>query len=516
MQHYLISMTVFFPLLGACLQAFLPTQRNRWIALVASIAASVCALILVISMQTQVSELQAIEILPWVEAYAITYNMGIDGLNVLLVLLIALLFPVLIASELDQKVGARGMHGLFLILQTALFGAVCAQDLFLQFFFWSLSALPFYFLVGIWGGQEREKAAFRVVVASTVGNALIFAALILVYYSVEPHSFSLQELAGGKLVGKELNCFGYRLAVSSVAFLLMSAGLSLRAPIWPFHGWFTEVAQEAPFSVLIALAAGVVPVAMYLLIRISYLLFPETLSATVEMMMGIGMLNLLMGGICALAQKGLRRLLAFICLSEVGLILMGISSLSSAGIVGAVYQILMTGLGLAGFGLFSGVISERTGETLFLTQKGKKFFGGIATDAPMLSVVAGVVIASLVGFPGFAGFVGHALIVIGSFKMNPLTVLVIGIALLLAAYYLFNMYRYIFLGTPFHAGPRVEVTASEEHLHASHPSRFEDLTFRERMYLFPMMMGILFFGLYPKPFIELIRPTVLTLLSVVK
>jgi NADH-quinone oxidoreductase subunit M len=450
-------------------------------------------------MQLQTAELQATELFPWIGSYAISYDLAVDGLNALLVLLIAILFPVLIAAEWDQKIGVRGMHGLLLILQTSLFGVVCAQDLFLQFFFWGLSALPLYFLVGIWGGDKREKAALKTMVAASLGDALIFAALILIYYSVDPHSFSLRELSGGKLAGKMFNFLSFELPVSGVAFGLMSAGLSLRIPIWPFHGWFTEVAEEAPPSVFVALSAGIVPVALYVFVRYCYVLFPEILSAAYPWIVGVGILNLLVGGLCAVAQKGLRRLLAFICLSEVGLVLMGIGSLNSVGVVGAVYQQLIMGLSLAGFGLFSGIISERTGVFIFANEKGDRVLGGVVTRAPFFSVMAGIVVASLLGFPGLGGFVGHALIIIGSYLVHPLTVIAAGGALLLASYYLFTMYRCIFLGP-------VNTKSSS----------FQDLTFRERSYLFPVVVSLLFFGLYPKPLIELIRPTVLTLLSTVK
>jgi NADH-quinone oxidoreductase subunit M len=489
---------IFFPFLGALLQAFVPQPRSRWITLAASMAASICALVLVMSMHTQTADLQAIESFPWVGAYAISYDMAVDGLNALLVLLIAILFPVLIASEWNQKTGIRGMHALFLILQTALFGAVCAQDLFLQFFFWGLTALPFYFLVGIWGGEGREKASFSAIVASTVSNALIFSALILIYYSVDPHSFSLKELAGGKIAGKQFDFLGYDFSVSGAAFALLCSGLSLRAPVWPFHGWFTQVSEEAPSSVFVALAAGTVPVALYILIKDCYLLFPEILGSATKVLVGVGAVNLIMGGVCAVAQKGLRRLLAFICIGEVGLVLMGIGSLSPTGVVGAVYQQLILGLSMAGFGLFSGVISDRVGHTTFLSPEGERTFGGIATRAPAISIVAGAVVVSLLGFPGFSGFVGRSLVIIGSYSVHPITVLIAGCALLLAAYYLFSMYRNIFLGKPatgFHA--------------------FQDLTLRERAYMLPLVTLLLCFGLYPKPLIDLIRPTVLTLLSTI-
>ena len=194
MNNHLISLMVFLPFLGALAQAVLPTPSSRWVTLAASLGSSIFAVALVATMQAATSDLQATETLPWVGAYAISYEMGIDGLNALLVLLVAIIFPLLVAAEWNQKMGVRGFHALLLVLQTALLGTVCAQDFFLLFFFWSLAALPFYFLIGIWGGEHRESAAFRSTVAAAIGNAFFFAALVLVYYSIEPHTFSLLSL----------------------------------------------------------------------------------------------------------------------------------------------------------------------------------------------------------------------------------------------------------------------------------------------------------------------------------
>lgn len=506
MNHHLITLMVFLPFVGALIQAFLPTlgpksdtTMNRWIALGASLAASLCGIVLVASMQAATAELQANEFLPWVGSYAISYDMGVDGLNILLVLLVAIIFPLLIAAEWNQKTGVRGMHALLLVLQSSLFGAVCAQDLFLLLFFWALSALPFYFLIGIWGGDRRETAAFRSIVAAAIGNVLFFGALVLVYYSVDPHTFSLRELAGGKLAGKTFQFLGYELSVSAVSFALISAGLALRAPIWPFHGWFTEAAEEAPPSVFVALSAVSVPVATYIFVRLSYSLFPETVAQCAQGIVIVGMINLIMGGLCAVAQRDLRTLLAFLCLGEVGLVLMGIGSLNSAGVVGSVFQVLVLGLGIAGFGLFSGLMSDRTGNSQFLNEKGGSSWGGIATQAPATALVAGVVTASLLGFPGLGGFVGHALLMIGSYTVHPAAVILSGAAILLATYYLLTMYRHVFLGK----------TTRES-------QAFTDLTIREKAYLLPIVGCLLIFGLYPKPLIELVRPTILTLLSTIK
>ncbi len=492
MKYHMISWMVFLPIIGTLLQVFLPEKKSKWLALGSSLAASVAALFLVMSLGTDSADPQAGEVFAWIGSYAIRYDMAVDGFNILVVLLLALLFPVLIACEWTRAEGVKGMYSLFLLLQASLFGALCAQDLFLQFSFWGLSALPFYFLIGIWGGEGREKAAFRTMMASVVGNSLIFAALVLIYYSLEPHTFSIHEIAQGAIRQAVVPVFGTSVKVTTLACLLMCGGLALRAPVWPFHGWFIEAAEEAPPSVLVALAAGVVPVALSLFVRMSYCLFPDVLRAHAPALVLIGLTNLFMGALSAVAQKSLRTLLAHVCISELGLILMGAGSLSPEGLVGSLYQVLMLGIGLAGFGIFLSLMTDRVGSSVFIGTPGTSHKLGM--QAPTIAVVAGVVVASLLGFPGFGGFVGHALIMIGGFSARPWSIFPLSLSFLLVSAALFRMYRSIFLG-------KAQVSGGP------------DVSLREQLAIVPLVILMCVCGIYPKPFIEMIRPTALTMLS---
>jgi NADH-quinone oxidoreductase subunit M len=201
--------------------------------------------------------------------------------------------------------------------------------------------------------------------------------------------------------------------------------------------------------------------------------------------------------VAAVAQKRLRLLMAFLCLSEAGLTLLGVGSLTSAGIVGEAYQQMALGIGLTGFGLMIGIIEERLSHDDFSDAAGKRVIGGLVVQAPVAALFAGILVASLLGFPGLAGFVGHSLLVVGSYSVNPLVVLLIGASLLMGVYYLFNMYKLVFLGSAEQAG-------------------FRDLSPRERGYLLPLAMALLICGLYPRPLIEVVRPAALVLLSMVK
>ncbi len=502
MDYYLITPMVFTPLAGAILQALLPTGLKlgaqgadaigRWIALSSSLASAACAIVLLFSMNPSIAGLQANETFQWIASYAITYDMAADGLNILLVVLIAAVFPVLIAAEWKQKSSPRGMHGLLLVLQSALVGAACAQDAFLQFAFWGLSAFPFYFLIGIWGSEEREETAFRHIISSSIGNAMIFAALLLIYYSADPHTFSLRELAGKKLAGKTFELSGIEIGISPAVCFLMGLGYAFRAPIWPIHGWFTQMARQAPSTVFVAQGVASLT-AVYLFLRAGLTLFPEVTTGISSVLVAVGVVNLVVGAVCSVGQRDLRLLLAYVCVAEVGLMLIGMGSLRSAGVVGSVYGMLSAGLAITGFGLFLSAIVGRTSEGAFIAEDGNRVLGGLAGKAPFLATLMGIVLASLIGLPGVGGFIGHSLIVMGSFPSHPWTVVIAGLSLILLVYCLFAMYRMVFLGTS--KGGREaggEIT----------------LSYREQAYLLPIAFFIVLAGVYPKPLIDLVATTV--------
>lgn len=506
MKQQLLSFAIGWPFLGALTLLLVSpegkTKRVGWArttALVFSVLSALCSLICVASMHPQQPELQFAVQVPWIGSYAINYHVGLDGLNMVAVLLLSILFPVVLAAEWKERKGSRGLLGLILLLQGALLGAVLAQDLFLQLFFWSMSVFPFYFLIGIWGGERREEAAFSTLISATLGNALLFLAILLAYYAVDPHTFSLHELAAGKLEGKSFSVLGMELPVASCVFWLLFVGLCLRIPIWPLQGWFSLAATQASPSVFVCLAGGAVPVGTYLLIRLSYTLLPQTLLGASPWVVGVGLVNLVVGMFSAIAQKNLKSLLASLALAEVGLILLGVGSVSNPGLVGALYQQLTMGLALAGFGLFTGWIDERVGHTDFVSNEGERALGGVAVRAPMVAILSGLWVASLLGLPGMGGFVGHSLLLVGTYSAYPIGAMIATGSMALGVYGLFSMYRLVFLGRS-----------------AQSLGTVEDLSTMEKLYSLPLLAGVLVFGLYPKPFIDLIRPTVVTLLSTVR
>lgn len=514
MKAHLISWMLLSPLLGAVAQALLPGTKPphsgrydgwwpgiaRWFALTASLFGSLIGFILVSTLYYDSNSRVLTEVHRWIGVYSIEYSVGIDGINCPLILLISLIFPLLILADWGSKAGERGIHGLYLLLQASLFGMVCAQNLFLIFFFWAFSVLPFYFLIAVWGENEREQAAFRFIIYSSISNALIFITLTLAYFESSPHTFSIEELSGGKFEGAVFTIGPWEAPVGLVAFLFLFLGLVFRVPIWPVNGWFHSIGAQASPYVLVALCGVFVPTSIAVIARVGYELFLKELSSFGPVLLGIGGINVILGALRAISARELRLFLGAVCQAQVGLILMGYASIQEPGVLGAVFQVLAGGIGLSGIGFFIGLLRRRQGHTWFNGDEGKARSGGIIIKAPILTFLVVVLLSSLLGFPGVGGFVGQALVVIGAYAVSPWFILFNSIGTILLSYGVFHMFRHIFLGMPVDRNNTGVV----------------DLTFLERVSFLPMVVFLVFLGVYPRFLLDLIQPSVLRMLSLVQ
>lgn len=489
-----ISLMIVFPVLGALIQwgfSLVKKTEIPWVSLLASLISSVLGFVMIFTMNIE-SDLQFTESFHWIEQLGIKYEMGIDGLSALLVLLISIAYPVLIAAEWKRPKGLGGLHGLFLISQATAIACVCSQDLFLMFFFWALLIVPVYFQVGIWGEStqegQNESTAMQTMMTGAIGNALCFAGLVLVYHALEPNTFLIQDFIGAKLSDKSIDVWGRSLKISGLAFGLFAAGLALRIPFWPMHRWFLNVTKNAPASVVASVCIVSVSVGLYLFLRISFSLFPDVLKEIQPWIVGFGVVNLVLGSIGALAHKNLRLLICYTLLIELGLLLISIGALGASALVGVVYQLLSIGLGWSAFILLVGYLGDSPG-------------GGLAFHTPILALIMGLTLSTMIGVPGSAGFVGHSLELIGSFSHLKAEVISGGIALLIMTYALITLYKRIFLGS------------AETSSGSSSPALVDDLDTRRKLYLIPLALCAIVFGVYPKILIDIVRPTALTLLS---
>lgn len=504
MSHHLLSWVIFLPFLGALLQVLgfaLREDKSSSLprlaiggGLVSSLLSSVLGIGLVFSMDRSQAGLQFRELTSWVGAYSIQYDVALDGLNALIVLLISIVLPIFLASQWGDTRRSRAFFCMTLSLQGCLLGAAISQDLFLQLFFWGASVLPVYFLISMWGGEKKEEAAFRFLMISSIGNALFFLSLLLMYYAIEPHTLSLSQfIENGPPQGKVLSVFGVDMSVSLLAFLFFSFGLVFRIPIWPCHGWFTGLVLQAPVGVSIVFCGAVVPVGLYIFSRVSLSLFPGEMQTFSSSIIFLALINMVFGALGSAVQADLKKFFAYLCFAEVGVILLGIGTLRVSGLEGAVFLLLSVGLSLAGLGFVLAALLKKL-DTLDLNHSA---FGGLIRSAPIMAFFSAVAFAALLGFPGFSGFVGQSLVFMGGYSQTPWSLLVFTVALLVILYGVFSVYRRIFLGGFSHEStPKVS-----------------DFSHSEKLYLFPMLLALIALGVFPKLFLDLIRPTVKSLVS---
>lgn len=482
----LIPILVFAPALGAALQTLRPGPGiSRAIAILMSLISAICALLIFI--QIDATGEAARFITPWMRSYSIHFALGVDGINILPVLITAIIFPFLLISEWDRPFGHRGFHALLLLLQCGILGALCASDLFLLLFFVTMTPIPLFFLASIWGDEEREISAFRMISVSLVAGACLFLAILLIYHAVDPHTFLIEELAG-KLTGKTVELFGLTFNLHELAFPLFVFGLALRAPFWPFQGWFRRFVLTVPPTVAIAALLAGFPVAITVFTRIGLVLFPEMMRSNLEIWIGLGIANLVFGTFTLLQEKDLRGVLVSLSTTFLGFALIGIGTGHPTGLIGSQFILFTAMISLAIWGFASEILRHRTKSYEISS------YSGVLRGLPDLAAATLISLACAVGIPGTAGLISFALLYMGGFHYQPGVAILSLIISIIIASFLLHTYRQIFLG----------------HKPAE---RLSKLSVRERILLYPLAVVAIVVGFFPSPLMEIVRATFVKVLT---
>lgn len=494
MIPHILSAIVFLPLLGALFVLLVPSEDqklHRYIALMISFVTFVLSCLLVANFNHSEPGIQFVENVEWITSLKISYFLGVDGLNIAFIPLTSLLFLLCIISSWDRGTGLKGYFSLFLMLETTVLGTFAAQDMFLFFAFWEAALLPIYFMIGVWGNEKREYAATKFFLYQLAGSALLLLGMLAIYYIVEPHGFSLVDLAGGKFTSARIDIGGRSLGVEHLVFILMLLGFAVRLPVVPLHSWFPHVQAEAPPALAVVLAAVFIKTAAYAIVRVNYALFPEAASWFAYVMAVAGVVNIIYGGICALGQRDIRRLVAYGCVSHMGFVLLGLGIFSATAFHGAFLQMVSHGIYTGLLFFLVGILGARSGQFDITTPAGENGFGGLVSKAPLLTGFFTVAVFSTLGVPGLGAFPSESLVFLGAFPFHRFLT-VIGLAgVFLTAGYLMWMYRKVFLGT-----------VGEGSAHVT------DVTAREQVFLIPLVILSVFAGTYPTPLINLAQPTI--------
>lgn len=479
----ILAWLILLPLIGAAVVAMLPARRPE-LVLPVSIAAALAPLVvagyMVWEFETGTPNFQFGSDVTLSTGLDIGWRVAVDGISLFLIALTAVLFPIAIAASRSITENARTYMALMLVLEAGVLGVFIALDLLLFFAFFEIVLVPMYLLIRIWGSENRAYASIKFVVFTAVGSAFLLASII-----------ALAVLAGDT-VGT-LASFDFRAMLATPLsdtaqlwlFLGFAVAFAIKVPVFPFHTWLPDAHTEAPTAGSVILAGVLLKMGTYGLVRFNMTLFPD---ATVDLgfwLAVLGVIGIIYGAAVAIVQPDIKRLVAYSSVSHMGFILLGMFALTSQGLQGSVFQMISHGLTTGALFLLIGMIYDRT-HTRQIAD-----YGGLASVMP---VFAGLFLFSAfasAGLPGLSGFIGEFTILIGSYLTWPVLAIVAGGGVILAAIYLLWAYERVFTGP---TNPKL--------------AGLGDLGLREIALMAPLVILIIGLGVYPKPVMERIEPSV--------
>lgn len=506
----ILNLVIFFPLAVAALVAFLPKDEKgqiRAVTLAGMIGSFFTTLWAWFRFDTHSPvEFQLEYRLEWLADAGISYHVGADGLSVALVLLTGVLGPMVVLSSwtfVQDRV--KEFHVALLVLQTAMFGAFVSLDTLLFFMFFEAVLVPMYLLIGVWGSEDRQKAAVKFFLYTMVGSVLMLLALFAVYFLAAPagaRSFDYSTMYNGMMgASRELanylkvNPDGNGIGLSPVAFALFKYGpwlfaafslaFAIKVPMFPLHTWLPDAHVQAPVAGSIVLAGVMLKLGTYGFWRFAVPLFPVAARQHQVFISALAIIGIVYGALMCLAQRDIKKLIAYSSVSHLGFCMLGIFAFTAEGATGSAYQMLNHGISTGALFLLFGMLYERRHARLMSD------YGGIARVMPVFAAFFLITTFSSIAVPGTNGFVGEFLVLLGTFKSNlPLAFGVIAsTGVILGAAYMLWMVQKVFFGQVTH----------QENL------ALKDMNRRELIAALPFIILIVVMGLRPQPFLDVLN-----------
>jgi NADH-quinone oxidoreductase subunit M len=479
----LLTIITFLPTAGAVALVLFPKNAHaaiRWFTLLITLATFAVSIKLLVAFET-IAPMQFVKHVPWIPSLGISYKVGIDGISLFLVMLVTFIMPITVLGCFNAiKTRLKEFFFSMLILQTAMTGAFVSLDLFLFYIFWEAMLIPMYFLIGMWGGERKIYAAVKFFIYTMIGSLLMLVAILYVVYAYKSQTgvltFEYSKLLNVLLAPRE----------QWLIFLAFALAFAIKVPMFPFHTWLPDAHVEAPTPGSVILAGVLLKMGTYGFIRFAMPMFPQAAIKAIPLISILAIIGIIYGALVAMVQKDVKKLVAYSSVSHLGFVMLGLFALNTQAVEGAIYQMLNHGISTGALFLLVGIVYERRHTRLISD------YGGLTKVMPYYAFFFMIFLLSSIGLPPLNGFIGEFMILVGTYQANALYGILAATGVVLGAIYMLWMYQRVFFG---------EVTNKEN-------EGLKDLSPREIAVFVPLILMVFIMGVYSKPFISKMEPSV--------
>jgi len=477
----ILSLVTFLPTAGAIFIAFVRgnpevvARNSRMAALWASLITFVLSLALWIDFDPTTADFQFVEVHDWIPSFGITYQMGVDGISLLFVLLSTFLTPICILASWEAiQMRVREYMIAFLLLETLMVGMFCALDFILFYLFFEGVLIPMFLIIGVWGGARRVYSAFKFFLYTLAGSVLMLLAILAIYWVTD--TTDIPSLLSTKIP----------VAMQYWLWLAFFASFAVKVPMWPVHTWLPDAHVEAPTAGSVILAGVLLKMGAYGFLRFSLPMLPEASAYFAPLVYALSIIAIVYTSLVALVQEDMKKLIAYSSVAHMGFVTMGTFTGTVQGLQGALFTMLSHGVVSGALFLIVGVIYDR------LHTREIARYGGLVHRMPVYAFVFMVFMLASVGLPGTSGFVGEFLALTGAFQVNTWVAFLATTGIILGAAYMLYLYRRVIFGELVKADLKDIL----------------DLNLREKAIFAPMIVVVLWMGIYPKSFLDVFSPSV--------